>query len=58
MLLWRLNHLVAVALRYGSTKKKKKKKSPFFTSQMIYEKSHLIVLQVATAVLLPDLWKN
>lgn len=23
MLLWRLNHLVAVALRYGSTKKKK-----------------------------------
>lgn len=56
MLLWRLNHLVAVALRYGSTKKKKK--SPFFTSQMIYEKSHLIVLQVATAVLLPDLWKS
>lgn len=30
MLLWRLNHLVAVALRYGSTKKKKEKEIPLF----------------------------
>lgn len=32
MLLWRLNHLVAVALRYGSTKKKEKEIPLFYFS--------------------------